>query len=289
MRHWLALPLVLCALACSRAEVKPLGVGARVTLDRSETRVGDPVGVTVEIETPPGFSVQPPATPSGGAFASDSVELLPPRPVPGGLRHDLLWTVRAREIGDQLLPWLEVPLVRPDGVAQSLRVGGVPLPVRSVRSALAKQEALFDIRDAPPDPPPPPWVFALAALCLALLALAVQLLRRRARLAEQRATALVRIARETLGALDGAETESDAREFAGRVRRALVLFIAACWRVDTRSATPGELPSDVDAELIAILRQMEAARFAPRPVLPPIVGLAELARERVRHVAKLRA
>jgi hypothetical protein len=140
-----------------------------------------------------------------------------------------------------------------------------------------------------PEPPIPLWLWVAWLGAAAVTALVVRNLRRRAAAAAARANALVRIARETLSALDGAERESDAREFASQVRRALVLFIAACWRVDTKSATPGELPTDVDAELVTVLRQVEAARFAAHPALPPLAGLTEVARGRVRDVAKLRA
>jgi hypothetical protein len=38
-----------------------------------------------------------------------------------------------------------------------------------------------------------------------------------------------------------------------------------------------------------VLGGLDAARFAPRPALAPLVPLAELARERVRDVAHLGA
>jgi len=277
------------ALGCGEALPVESGIGARVTLDRSETQVGDPIGVTVEVETPEGFTVQTPPAPSGGAFASDSVKLVEPVSTPQGLRHHLLWVVRAREIGDQTLPWLDIPLVRPDGAVQALRVGGVPLSVRSVRSDLPAREAVFDIRTAPPDTPTPLWVWALLAAGLALVVVAVRVIRARARAVQASSTKIADAGRAALAEIDEAERVTDARAFAGRVRGALLGFISGVWSVDTASATPNELPAPVDRELVGVLGALELARFAPRPVLAPLAPLASKARERVRHVANLRA
>jgi hypothetical protein len=276
-------------LACRDAITVESGIGARVTLDRSEAQVGDPIGVTIEVETPAGFTLQTPPAPGEGAFASDSVRLVEPISTPSGLRHHLLWVVRAREVGDQTLPWLEIPLVRPDGAVQPLRVGGVPLAVRSVRADLPAREAVFDIRAAPPVEPTPLWVWALGAAGLGLALLAFRALRRRALLLQAVTTKIADAGRAALAELTEAERDGDARSFAERVRAALLLFVAGVWSVDTTSATPAELPSAVDRELVRILQQLELARFAKRPAIAPLTPLASQARERVRHVANLRA
>ena len=284
-----AVAALLALAACERGEVASLGIGTRVTLDRSETRVGDPVGVTVEVDTPAGYSVQAPPAPSGGSFASDSVELVEPIAVPGGLRHHLLWTLRAREVGDQALPWMDIPLVRPDGNVQPLRVGGVPLPVLSVKADLPERAAGFDIRPAPPEKPTPIWVWALSALGAALFVAVFRALRRRARAAGERAGRVLTAGRGALALLEGVESESDARSFATRVRAALLGFVEACWNVRTAAVTPGELPAEVDGDIVRILGDLEAARFAPAPARAALGGLAESARERVRYVANVRA
>ena len=229
------------------------------------------------------------AIPGASAFASDAVQLVAPIAVPGGLRHHLLWTVRAREVGDQLLPWIDVPVVRPDGAVQPLRIGGVPLAVLSVADDVPAREAVFDIRAAPPQKPTPLWVWAAAAGGLALVALALRALRRRAKRAEERAGRVASAGREALAQLDGVEADGDPKSFAARVRGALLEFVARIWQVETTSATPGELPAEVDGEIVRLLGGLDAARFAPRPALEPLVPLAEHARERVRHVANLGA
>jgi len=279
----------LALAACGPGDVPTLGIGARVTLDRSQTRVGDPIGVTVEVETPEGYSVQAPPAPSSGGFASDSVELVEPIAVPGGLRHHLRWTVRAREIGEQSLPWLDIPLVRPDGNVQPLRVGGVPVPVLSVKADLPERAAVFDIRGAPPQKPIPLWVWLAAAAGVTLAVALFRVLRRRAVAAGERAGRVLTAGRGALAALDGVESDADPRSFATRVRAALLDFVGVCWSVNTAAVTPGELPAEVDGDIVGILGALESARFAPRPARAPLTGLAERARERVRHVANLGA
>jgi len=279
----------LSALACREALEPASGIGARLALDRVETEVGDPVGVTIEIDTPEGYRVQTPPAPAGGPFASDPVKLVPPIQIPGGLRHALLWTVRAREVGDQALPWLDIPLVRADGAVLPLRVGGVPLPVRSVRADAPRREAVFDLREAPPEPPTAWWVYALVLAGVVSALWLGRTLRRRARAAQARASRVGDAGRAALAALAEAESSDDARSFASRVRTALLGFIGRVWSVDTASATPEELGLPVDRELVRILSAVERARFAPRPELPPLLPLAGEARERVRHVANLRA
>jgi len=284
---WLA-AAALAAAAC-RNEPPALGIGARVTLDRSETHVGEPIGVTVEVETPTGYSVQTPPAPSNGEFASDSVELVQPIAVPGGLRHHLLWTVRAREVGDQALPWIEIPLVRPDGAVQPLRVGGVPLPVLSVKAEVPERAAVFDIRAAPPQRPLPWWVFVGAAAGAAAFVFGFRALRRRAQAAEAQAGRIAAAGRAALAALEGVEGDADARSFASRVRAALLGFVATCWNVNVASVTPRELPAEVDGDIARLLGGLDAARFARRPDRAGLGDSAERARERVRHVANLRA
>jgi len=172
---------------------------------------------------------------------------------------------------------------------QLLRVGGVPLLVRSVRAELPAREAVFDIRTAPPDLPTPLWVWALAAAGLGLAVFTVRAIRRRARVLRAATSALADAAQVALEALDEAERSADARGFAASVRAALLPFIARVWHVDAARATPAELTQPVDAEFVRILQTLELARFAPRPVLAPLQPLATQARERVRHVANLRA
>lgn len=280
--------VALLAAACGEVENPEPGIGARVTLDRSRARVGDPIGVTVEVETPAGFALQTPSAPADAAFASDSVRLVEPVRTDTGLRHHLLWVVRAREVGDLALPWLEIPLLGSDGALRPLRVGGIPVSVLSVRAELPERAAVFDIRAAPAIAPTPAWVWLAAALAIAAGFLAQRSLRRRARALRQATTRLETSGRKALAELGDPERDADARAFAGAMRLALLEFVAGVWGIDTSSATPAELPAAVDGELVRVLEALELARFAKRPRLEPVAELASVARERVRNVANLR-
>lgn len=281
--------LALVTAACGEVAIPEPGIGARVTLDRSRARVGDPIGVTVEVETPDGFALQTPSAPSDAAFASDSVRLVEPVRTDTGLRHHLLWVVRAREVGELALPWLEIPLLGSDGELRPLRVGGIPVSVRSVRADLPERAAVFDIRAAPAIAPTPVWVWIAVALAIAAGSTALRALRRRARALRQATTRLEATGRRALAELGDPDRDADARAAAGAMRAALLEFVAGVWGIDTSSATPAELPAAVDRELVRVLAALERARFAKRPRLEPVAELASTARERVRNVANLRA
>ena len=77
MRGAVVCAAVVCSLACSEPEAPRVGIETRVFVDRAEARVGDPIGVTIEIDTPPGFAIEPPSAPPPNAgFATDAVEAL---------------------------------------------------------------------------------------------------------------------------------------------------------------------------------------------------------------------
>jgi len=67
----------------------------------------------------------------------------------------VLWTLRAKLVGEQSLPSLQIPLVHPEGRIEPLPVGGVPFAVVSVSAELPEREVFFDLRDPPP--PQAPW------------------------------------------------------------------------------------------------------------------------------------
>lgn len=281
--------VALLAAACGEVARPEPGIGARVTLDRSRARVGDPIGVTVEVETPEGFALQTPSAPADAAFASDPVQLVEPVRTDTGLRHHLLWVVRAREVGELALPWLEIPLLGSDGALRPLRVGGIPVSVLSVRADLPERAAIFDIRAAPATAPTPVWVWIAGGFAIAGAFAALRGLRRRARSLRQATTRLETTGRKALAGLGDPGRDADARAVASAMRGALLEFVAGVWGIDTSSATPAELPAAVDGELVRVLAALERARFARRPRLEPLAELASTARERVRNVANLRA
>lgn len=269
---------------CAEERSEPVGIRTRLFVDRAESSVGDRVGVTVEIETPPGFSVQPPGAPANTGFSTESVELLEPLERDGTVHHRLLWTLRARDVGEQALPQLQIPLVHPDGRIQPLPVGGVPLTVTSVRSELPEREVFFDIREPPPAAPSraPLYLGSGVALVLALLGALVWRHRRDAAAAGP--DPLV-AARAALAQLEAARAIADARLRAAREQTAVWSFVEACFDVPAATTTPDELPERVDEELAAVLALFERQRFARSALADSVEAAGTRARAALRAIA----
>ena len=264
----LALIILATGVAACSEEAPPLvGIQTRVFVDRNEARVGDPIGVTIEIESPPGFALEAPDAPAEEhGFATREIEALPPVEHARGLRHRVLWTLRAREVGDHALPRLLLSLVEPDGSVRPLPVGGMPLRVRSVRTELPEREVYFDIQDPPPvERSLAPLFLGGAALTVAALLLALVVRHRR----DQAGSAgpdPIALARRALAALDPEALEAEPRPRAGQCQEAVWGFVAGRWGIQgAQSATPSELPDRVDRQLQAVLRQLERERFARDP------------------------
>jgi hypothetical protein len=262
MRALLLLGLTL--LACAGEERSIPGIQTRVFVDRTEARVGDAVGITIEIETPPGFRLDRPAPPPPDErFLTESLEPLDALEVPGGRRHRLVWTVRARSVGEHRLPHVDVPLVFPDGRTEPLLVGGVPLPVRSVRAELPEQETYFDIRPAPEQESGTTWILIAAGVggLGALLGLVLLLARRGGEV--EAGPSGEALAREAIEAIEAALAEPDPRALAARVGRALYAYVGGRFEIETQSSVPEDLEVEVDAPLVDLLRALDRARFGP--------------------------
>ncbi len=285
-----ALPGLAAALAlaaCAPEPPPPAALRARVALDRTETRVATPIGVAIEIETPEGFGVEPPAPPPPDErFHTDSVERREPILVPGGVRTELLWTLRARTPGDLRLPELSVPLVRPDGRVEAFLVGGLPIRVLAASEEFPERALYFDIRPPPPDPGalPRAWLVGGAAAALSLAALALLWLRGRG------GAALVpdadALAERAGAALEQALAADEPRELATRVHRVLADLVAARLGAESAAATPPELPAAVDRRLVAVLESLDGARFCRAPERAAVLSLARDAREALDHVGR---
>ncbi len=281
----LLLVLALIACACARQETLPRGIATRVSLDRTAALVGDHLGVTIEVETPPGYGIELPTAPAAdGAFASESIEKLKPIELAGAVRHHLLWTLRPRLVGEHALPLLELPLVRPDGRVQVLPVGGVPFRVRSVREEVPEQEVFFDIRPAPQPSSPLPRV-GIAALLLTTLLVSGIFIQRRQRPQPTPALDLGELARRTALDLEAAFEELDARLLADRLVSALWRFIEARWQIETSACTPADLPEKVAEPLPGILRALESARFEKAPSRQAVLEAGHAARALLTDVA----
>ena len=282
-----ALALLLLTAACADEQAAPRGIQTRVFMDRTFASVGDPVGVTIEIETPAGFAIEPPGAPAPNAgFSTERVELLEPIESAGAVRHHVLWTLRARDVGEHLLPEIRVPLVHPDGRIQPLVAGGLPLVVRSVRTELPEREAFFDIRDAPELPRSSAplliggGVFAVGALLLALVV-------RHRRDEQSQGPDPVLMARRALEQLElalGAQ-DSPPREVAVWAQQAVWGFVGPCFDVPVETSTPDDLPERVDGDLREALAALERQRFSPGPARSDVIAAGESARVLLRGLA----
>jgi hypothetical protein len=276
----LACSLAVLACAADAPSVERAGLEARIALDRSEARVGDRLGVTIEIDVPPGFEVQPPFLPTSAEFSTEAMEDVP---APSGTRRRvLLWTVRPRELGDLRLPELSIPFTNPRGELQQLVLAGLPLRVLSVRAELPAREAAFDIRPAPPlARDRAAWLFtALAVLTLA--GVAGWIVRRRGgtRRIDPRA-----LARESLSALADARAASP-REAASRAALALRAFASRRWQLDLSAHHASELDEPIATPLRSALAALERARFARAPLADDVTASLESAAEYLSDVAR---
>jgi hypothetical protein len=266
--------------ACAETEPPAPTLRTRVAVDRTEMRVGDAVGVTVEVETPAGFSVEAPATPPPDEnFVTESLERLDPVALPTGIRHRLLWRLRARSVGDRSLPSLQVPLVWPDGRTQPLPVGSIPLLVGSVRDEIPERDVFFDVQPAPESEARGRWVWLGGGLALAGLVGLVLVGRRRRRSAPPAGPSLLELRRSAAVALEEALSESDPRRLARCLALAVWGFVERRFGVDPRATTPQELPGAVDADLRELLVRLEGERFRRSPRRDQVLRLGREARQ----------
>lgn len=278
--------LALCSGACAPEEPRR-GIETRVSLDRTTALVGDPLGVTIEVETPPGYTLEQPAAPaSEETFASESIEKLDPIPLARGVRHHLLWTLRPRVPGEHALPILELPLVQPDGGVRLLPVGGMPFRVRSVREEVPEQQVFFDIRPAPEYTPLLPRAGMAALLLSALVTVAVFIHRRQKSRQTVPEIDLVELARRTGKQLETAFEEPDVRRLADRLAGALWPFIEQSYAIDSASCTPADLPSEVGEPLRLSLHALENARFEKNPARAPVLEAGRAARAALSDVGR---
>ncbi|MBW2280033.1 MAG: hypothetical protein JRG76_00415 [Deltaproteobacteria bacterium] len=271
MRRTALLACTLLLAAACAPETEPVrGLQVRLHLDRAQARVGDRIGVTVEIDTPAGFSVARPDPPGHDVFLTESIEQGESLELAGGLRHRVLWTLRAKQVGEQSLPSLFVPLVHPDGRIEPLPVAGVPFSVLSVRAELPEQEVFFDLREAPPvRGPRAPWIAggAIAAIVASLVA-AVWWRRHHGVLGEAADPRL--LATAALEAMADARAIADPRLRADGFAQALHDYVRARWSLEIEGVTPAELGEPVAPPLIEVLRGLDAERFAAEARAEPV-------------------
>ena len=259
--------LLLVLFAGCAPETNPVrGLEIRMHIDRPQARVGDALGVTIEIDTPPGFSVGRPDPPTAaGAFVTEAIEMVESLDLEGGLRHRVLWTLRAKWVGEQVLPLLQIPLIHPEGRIEPLPVGGVPFAVVSVRAELPEREVYFDLRD--PEPARgsrAPWVAGglIAAILSAVLAAAWW--RRRHGVLGAIPDPRV-LAASALAALEAGDEIAELRPRADHFSDTMRHYVAQRWSLHGQALTPSELGEPVAVGLVELLQRLDAERFATAP------------------------
>lgn len=267
--RWLGIALALTLAACGGDAEPVRGLQVRVHLDRAQARVGDALGVTVEIDTPPGFSVGRPDPPmggsgDGGSFVTESLEPGETLELEGGLRHRVLWTLRAKLVGEQSLPALLVPLIHPEGRIQPLPVGGVPFEVVSVRAELPERDVFFDLREPPPPARPRgAWYVGGGALVLLALLTAAAWYRRRHGVIGAPDPRI--LARDAIAQLRTADEIADLRERADRFSEVLRAYAAQRWSLPAAGLTPRELEPPVADALVELMQRLDRERFGVEP------------------------
>jgi hypothetical protein len=274
-----ALLLAACREAPPAAPVEPR---AGWLLEPPRVRLGDVATLERLVVTPPGWSVAPfapPPVPAG--FWLLEAEALPPERLASRWLHRTRLRLRAREVGSFLWPAGEARVQAPDGSPRTLPLAALPLEVVSVLPESPDRLTPFGIRALPE----PGRGFGgllgaaaagalVAAAALGTLLLVARRARRRAPAPlapapgeppDARARAALGRARERLAADPGAAADG--------ISAALRRYLAERFALPAPARTSEELATSPPPfalttrwpALLALLRALDAERFAPPP------------------------
>jgi len=186
MRVLIAACLLVLALGSVAAADDPVSVAA--TVDKHGITIGDPIALSLIVETDPGYQV----TESGVGRTMDEFEVLeafPPqvtRIANSRTRYTFRYRVTAFRVGNLVFPQIHVAFQGPGGVPGVVPTAEIQIVVTSV---IRPGEATDDIKPAKPQlrlPTATPQIpqlaiqVALAAVVLAMLALIIVQARRAA-------------------------------------------------------------------------------------------------------------
>ena len=236
------------------------GVEARLVVDRALAYVGDPIGVTVEVDLPEGYAAAEALPLDNEAFMTERLEAGVPVPLSWGTRYVWSWTLRPRVPGAQALPELRLPIRGPEGDDAPVVLGRMPLRVRSVRAELSERDALFDIRPAPARGFWTTGTVLAAVLGGGLLVALLWLQRHQG----PPAASPGQLARDALAGLAELPRDS-ARERAQLAIGLIWRYVGARFGLEREGRTAAELANEIDAPLPDILRDLEHTRFARAP------------------------
>jgi hypothetical protein len=261
------------------------GIRGALVLEPGRIRAGDVAALEIVVTTPPQHRLRPVAPPAElpGFWILD-VEALPVEKEDGRWLHRTRVRLRARELGQFIWPAQAVEIEAPDGTTQRLVLEGRPLEVVSVQPEHSGRSIPFGLREPPGAAALPGSVWGAVAAgafaggaTVALLGVARRSRRDRHALVSD-ATSRVeeaplspwRAAGLALGGIAG-RIETEPVVAADELASALRAYGTERWRRDLGALTTPELAAMTPPpgaapfwpELVALLRSLDEARFAP--------------------------
>ena len=299
MTRWGRSAVVMLASAClcvaahaepgaapPAAEAVAPGIRGALALEPGRVRAGDVATLEIVVTTPPGHTLRPvvPPTELPGFWILDA-QALPVEKQDGRWIHRTRIRLRARELGQYVWPAQPVDIDTPDGRTQHLVLDGRPLEVVSVQPDFPGRSVPFGLRDPAGAAPSPgsTWRAAAGGGLAGVAAVGLVALARRARrirhesVSDRTNPSLSPEAlpwRAALAALDGiaARLGGDPMAASDAVARALRRYVTLRYRRDVSALSTPELAAATPPpeairhwpELVAVLRNLDDARFPPR-------------------------
>ena len=269
-------------------------VSAAASVDKKGITIGDPIGLTLVVETDPGYQI----TDTGVGRVLGEFEVLDTqrpqltRTQSGRTRYTFRYRITAFRVGNLLFPQINIAYQGPDGVIGVAPTTEIPIVVTSV---IRQGESTDDVKPVKPQlrlpgaaPAIPPLLIqgALALVVLAMLALIVGQARRaaakRARDSDLEGDVQLTPAQRAMAELNrvatlGLPEKGRYAEHYTLLSRTLRFYVRDRFGLAATERTPRELRDDmlragIDRTEIAtiyeILRDGEVARFHPTVSYP---------------------
>jgi hypothetical protein len=279
--------LALLVLGLGQLAAADAPVSAAATVDKRGINIGDPIGLTLVVETDPAYQI----TDTGvgrvlGEFeVLDTLQPQLTRIQNGRTRYTFRYRITAFRVGDLVFPQINVAYQAPDGSVGVAPTAEIPIVVTSV---IRPGESTDDVKPVKPQlrlpgaaPVVPPLLIqsALALVVLAMLALIIRQTRlaaaKRKRLPDLEGEVQLTPAQRAMAELNrvatlGLPEKGRYAEHYALISRTLRLYVRDRFGLAATERTPRELREDmlragIDRTEIAtiyeILRDGEVARF----------------------------
>ena len=277
--------LLLLAMGQLAAAEAPVSVAA--TVDKRGITIGDPIGLTLVVETDPGYQI----TDTGVGRVIGEFEVLQTqqpqltRIQNGRTRYTFRYRITAFRVGDLVFPQINVAYQAPDGTVGVAPTAEIPVVVTSV---IQPGESTDDVKPLKPQlrlpgaaPVVPPLVIqsALAVVVLAMLVLIIRQTRRagakRGRESDLEGDVQLTPAQRAMAELNrvatlGLPEKGRYAEHYALVGRTLRFYVRDRFGLAATERTPKELREDMlragndrteIATIYEILRDGDVARF----------------------------